>query len=293
MNIRFPIFMALLGFLVAPIAMASGVSVVILGDDSRIPLLQAFATDWHTAPVQTGSVIQLSDQLHKIKLIVPSKEATVFEMANASMNADYAIIVMDATAGPAAIIREHTILTRQTGVPALGLFVTNVKRLAQEKGAGELLAAEEREALEIFKIYALKGENAVIFSDYATPAAASGSAVIGIAPVTQWFRANVTPRKATPTTSAPAAEYECSIYLLTIQESRWTKSIPPGGDLRIWVDGQVSSGKAKTTAPIQPGDNATLSVSLNIPAKTQKGSRFFLEREGHLIGVGTVAKIDR
>jgi translation elongation factor EF-Tu-like GTPase len=44
---------------------------------------------------------------------------------------------------------------------------------------------------------------------------------------------------------------------------------------------------------MNPGDNGTLSLRLATAAPASKGSRFFITRGGHLVGIGTVAKIVR
>ena len=48
---------------------------------------------------------------------------------------------------------------------------------------------------------------------------------------------------------------------------------------------------AELPAPIQPGDATTLELRLAGEVTASPGTRFFLEREGQLVGAGTLVSL--
>jgi len=283
--------LAFMSFLVAQVAWGAEVKVVVLGDEARLKVMQSFSLLWKSTPKAIGSIMQLSDSGHQITLLVPLKEATIFEIANAAIKADFALVAMDSRTGPNDVFREHTILARQTSVPVVGVIISNTEQVAGAKNAQGLLDAKEREARDVFEMYAFKGNAITAFYDSQRASTGSRPAVIGMAATAEWLRQNVIQRKPQPQSAKGTLEYEAIVYLLSTEEAKSVKPIPSGGDLTIWIDGQDCSAKAQTTTAIQPGDNATIVLRFKTQVASQKGSRFFMVRDGHLIGVGTVSKV--
>ena len=88
---------------------------------------------------------------------------------------DGAILVVSAAAGPMPQTREHILLARQVGVPALAVFMNKVDQVDDE----ELLELVEMEIRELLSSYDFPGDDIPIVKGSALAALEGGDAAIG------------------------------------------------------------------------------------------------------------------
>ena len=88
---------------------------------------------------------------------------------------DGAILVVSAADGPMPQTREHILLARQVGVPALAVFMNKVDQVDDE----ELLELVEMEIRELLSSYDFPGDDIPIVKGSALTALEGGDAAIG------------------------------------------------------------------------------------------------------------------
>ena len=88
---------------------------------------------------------------------------------------DGAILVVSAADGPMPQTREHILLARQVGVPALAVFMNKVDQVDDE----ELLELVEMEIRELLSSYDFPGDDIPIVKGSALAALEGGDAAIG------------------------------------------------------------------------------------------------------------------
>jgi translation elongation factor EF-Tu-like GTPase len=213
----------------------------------------------------------------------------MMEVADLARSADLVLIVNDATHGPTPIIREHILVTRQLRIPSLGLMMSNIDEfLDTTDGDRELLDLVELELRETLDQYQASAGAVRRFYDSDALDAAVGPGALHRA-----IAEGAYPRQSPVAGgSVTGTLLRSEIYLLTVPEADQTQAIAPGDSVSLWIDGQSLEGVAELSATLQPGDNAALTIRLSEGLASTPGTRFFLERSGQLIGVGTVAALD-
>jgi elongation factor Tu len=112
-----------------------------------------------------------SDIRHYAHVDCPGHADYIKNMITGAAQMDGAILVVSATDGPMPQTREHILLAKQIGVPAIVVFINKVDMVDDE----ELIELVEAEVRELLSKYEFDGDNAAVIKGSATKALAAGS----------------------------------------------------------------------------------------------------------------------
>ncbi|KKP97270.1 MAG: Elongation factor Tu [Candidatus Moranbacteria bacterium GW2011_GWD2_36_12] len=113
-----------------------------------------------------------SDTRHYAHVDCPGHADYIKNMITGAAQMDGAILVVSATDGPMPQTREHILLARQIGVPAIVVFINKVDAVDD----AELVDLVEAEVRELLSKYEFDGDNAAVIRGSATQALAAGTA---------------------------------------------------------------------------------------------------------------------
>jgi len=116
--------------------------------------------------INTAHVEYESDKRHYAHVDCPGHADYVKNMITGAAQMDGAILVVSAADGPMPQTREHILLARQVGVPALVVFLNKCDLVDDE----ELLDLVEMEVRELLSSYEFDGDNVPIIKGSAVKA---------------------------------------------------------------------------------------------------------------------------
>ncbi len=116
--------------------------------------------------ISTAHVEYETDARHYAHVDCPGHADYVKNMITGAAQMDGAILVVNAADGPMPQTREHILLARQVGVPALVVFMNKVDQVDDE----ELLELVEMEVRELLSSYDFDGDNIPIIAGSALAA---------------------------------------------------------------------------------------------------------------------------
>ncbi|MFO1015596.1 MAG: hypothetical protein U1E50_17725 [Caulobacteraceae bacterium] len=214
--------------------------------------------------------------------------------ATQARTAHIALIAMDATEGPRALIREHLLITRQTRAPA-HLMVANIKALrgAAPSDAADLISSEIEEALALAALYLPEGHVPEVLFDEEMPGLDEMDWPHGLADAARFL--TVLPAAPKPRRELRLAHgATLAFYLLSAQERRGRSSqLEAGHHFLLWSEGKTSvarlGGSAQTY--FAPGADAEALFGFEEPLPMAEGSGVLLIRDETLIGVGAVKSL--
>ena len=125
--------------------------------------------------ISTAHVEYETDARHYAHVDCPGHADYVKNMITGAAQMDGAILVVNAADGPMPQTREHILLARQVGVPALCVFLNKVDQVDDE----ELLELVEMEIRELLDSYDFPGDDIPVVSGSALAAVENRDANIG------------------------------------------------------------------------------------------------------------------
>src|SRR5918997_1549145 len=125
--------------------------------------------------ISTAHVEYETKNRHYAHVDCPGHADYVKNMITGAPQMDGAILVVSAADGPMPQTREHILLARQVGVPALVVFMNKVDMVDDP----ELLELVELEVRELLKSYQFPGDDVPIIKGSALVALEGGDAAIG------------------------------------------------------------------------------------------------------------------
>jgi elongation factor Tu len=128
--------------------------------------------DTKTVTIAVSHVEYSSDNRHYAHVDCPGHADYVKNMITGAAQMDGAILVVSAADGPMPQTREHILLARQVGVPAIVVFLNKVD-LVEDK---ELLELVEMEIRDLLTKYEFPGDTTPIIKGSASKALACGDA---------------------------------------------------------------------------------------------------------------------
>ena len=134
--------------------------------------------------ISTAHVEYETDKRHYAHVDCPGHADYVKNMITGAAQMDGAILVVNAADGPMPQTREHILLARQVGVPAIVVFLNKVDTV-QDK---ELLELVEMEIRELLTSYQFPGDKIPIIKGSALKAI-GGDAELGIKPIEELMKA--------------------------------------------------------------------------------------------------------
>ncbi len=125
--------------------------------------------------ISTAHVEYETENRHYAHVDCPGHADYVKNMITGAAQMDGAILVVSAADGPMPQTREHILLARQVGVPAIVIFMNKVDQVDDE----ELLELVELEIRELLSSYDFPGDDIPIIKGSALAALEDGDAAIG------------------------------------------------------------------------------------------------------------------
>jgi len=125
--------------------------------------------------ISTAHVEYETENRHYAHVDCPGHADYVKNMITGAAQMDGAILVVSAADGPMPQTREHILLARHVGVPALAVFMNKVDQVDDE----ELLELVEMEIRELLSSYDFPGDDIPIVKGSALAALEGGDAAIG------------------------------------------------------------------------------------------------------------------
>ncbi len=125
--------------------------------------------------ISTAHVEYQTEKRHYAHVDCPGHADYVKNMITGAAQMDGAILVVSAADGPMPQTREHILLARQVGVPALVVFMNKVDQVDDE----ELLELVELEVRELLSSYDFPGDDIPIVKGSALVALENGDAKLG------------------------------------------------------------------------------------------------------------------
>jgi elongation factor Tu len=125
--------------------------------------------------ISTAHVEYETENRHYAHVDCPGHADYVKNMITGAAQMDGAVLVVSAADGPMPQTREHILLARQVGVPALAVFMNKVDQVDDE----ELLELVEMEIRELLSSYDFPGDDIPIVKGSALAALEGGDAAIG------------------------------------------------------------------------------------------------------------------
>jgi len=125
--------------------------------------------------ISTAHVEYETDNRHYAHVDCPGHADYVKNMITGAAQMDGAILVVNAADGPMPQTREHILLARQVGVPALVVFLNKVDQVDDE----ELLELVEMEVRELLSSYEFPGDDIPIVAGSALAAMEGNNEAIG------------------------------------------------------------------------------------------------------------------
>ena len=135
--------------------------------------------------INTAHVEYETEGRHYAHVDCPGHADYVKNMITGAAQMDGAILVVSAADGPMPQTREHILLARQVGVPALVVFLNKVDQVDDE----ELLELVELEVRELLSSYEFPGDDIPIIAGSALAALEGGDEAIGKAKVVELMAA--------------------------------------------------------------------------------------------------------
>eukprot|EP01033_Poteriospumella_lacustris_P003752 gene3750-2660_t len=169
-----------------------------------------------------------TDNRHYAHVDCPGHADYVKNMITGAAQMDGAILVVSAADGPMPQTREHILLARQVGVPALVVFLNKIDAVSDP----ELVELVEMEVRELLSFYEFPGDDIEIIKGSALAAATDGDATIGRDAILQLMEAV---ERSIPT---PVRETD-KTFLMPVED---TFSIAGRGTV---VTGRVEQGIVK------------------------------------------------
>merc|ERR1711938_458122 len=126
-----------------------------------------------------------STDRHYAHVDCPGHADYVKNMITGAAQMDGAILVVSAADGPMPQTREHILLARQVGVPALVVFMNKVDMVDDE----ELLELVEMEVRELLSSYDFPGDDIPVIKGSALAALENRDEAIGINSITELMAA--------------------------------------------------------------------------------------------------------
>ncbi len=125
--------------------------------------------------INTAHVEYETEARHYAHVDCPGHADYIKNMITGAAQMDGAILVVSASDGPMPQTREHILLARQVGVPAIVVFLNKVDQVDDE----ELLELVELEVRELLSSYEFPGDDIPIIKGSALAAIEDGDAAIG------------------------------------------------------------------------------------------------------------------
>ena len=235
---------------------------------------------------------------HYAHVDCPGHADYVKNMITGAAQMDGAILVVAGTDGPLAQTREHVLLARQVGVPAICVFMNKTDLVDDE----ELLDLVEMEIRDLLSSYDFPGDDIPIVRGSAREALTcedNNPSNPAYAPILELM--------AEVDAYIPTPERKADLPFLMPVEDVFTitgrGTVAPGrverGQLHTGDEVEIVGLKEEKSKSVvtgvemcMPGDNVVMNVELITPIAIEEGLRFAIREGGRTVGSGVVSGIN-
>ena len=262
---------------------------------------------------------------HYAHMDCPGHADYIKNMITGAAQMDGAILVVAATDGPMPQTREHILLARQVGVPAIVVFLNKCDMVED----AELLELVELEVRELLKSYQFPGDTIPVIKGSALQAlngdakwektidelmeAVDKNVPLPVRDIDKPFampiedifsisgRGTVVTGRVErgqvvckPGSITPHTKFKAEAYVLTKEEGGRHTPFFSGYRPQFYFRTTDVTGDMKLPAGVEmvmPGDNVSCEVTLITPVALEKGLRFAIREGGHTVGAGAVTEI--
>ena len=277
------------------LAKAGGAKAMSYADIDAAPEEKARGITINTAHVEYETAAR-----HYAHVDCPGHADYVKNMITGAAQMDGAILVVSAADGPMPQTREHVLLARQVGVPAMVVYLNKVDMVDDD----ELLELVEMEVRELLSNNSFPGDDIPIVRGSALAAVEGRDAPIGEDSINRLMTAVDTyiPQPARPIDQPFLMPVEDVFSISgrgTVVTGRVEKGIVKVGE-EVEILGLRNTQKSVVTGVEmfrklldqgQAGDNIKITVELITPIAMDQGLRFAIREGGRTVGSGVVAKI--
>src|SRR5438128_115129 len=226
-----------------------------------------------TVTIAVSHVEYQSDKRHYAHIDCPGHADFVKNMITGAAQMDGAILVVDASEGPMPQTREHILLARQVGVPAVVVFLNKVDLVDDP----ELLDLVEMEVRDLLNKYQFPGDKTPVIRGSTKKEEVERGMVL-----------------AKPGSITPHTDFKAEVYVLSKEEGGrhtpfFTNYRPQFYFRTTDVTGTVSLPQG--VEMVMPGDNVSVQIKLIAPLAMEKGQRFAIREGGRTIGAGRVSEV--
>src|SRR5437016_2146151 len=214
---------------------------------------------------------------HYAHVDCPGHADYIKNMITGAAQMDGAILVVAATDGPMPQTREHILLARQVGVPAIVVYMNKVDAVEDK----ELLDLVELEVRELLTKYEFPGDEIRIIRGSALKALEADPGERGQV-------------LAKPGSITPHTKFQAEAYVLTKEEGGRHTPFFNGYRPQFYFRTTDVTGVCtlpEGTEMVMPGDNVQVKVDLITPIAMDEGLRFAIREGGRTVGAGVVTKI--
>jgi elongation factor Tu len=277
--------------------------------------------------INTAHVEYETENRHYAHVDCPGHADYVKNMITGAAQMDGAILVVSAADGPMPQTREHILLARQVGVPAIVVYLNKCDQVDDE----ELLELVELEVRELLSAYEFPGDDIPVIKGSALQALEGGTGALGAPSILELMRSvdayipqperamdrpflmpiedvfSISGRGTVvtgrvergqvlckPGSITPHTKFDAETYVLTKEEggrhTPFFSNYRPQFFFRTTdVTGTIELPDG--TEMVMPGDNITMKVNLIAPIAMEEGLRFAIREGGRTVGAGVVAKV--
>ena len=277
--------------------------------------------------ISTAHVEYETEARHYAHVDCPGHADYVKNMITGAAQMDGGILVCSAADGPMPQTREHILLARQVGVPALCVFLNKVDQVDDE----ELLELVEMEIRELLDSYQFPGDDIPVVAGSALAAVENRDAAIGrekilelmaqvdsyipepervldkdfLMPIEDVFsiegRGTVATGRiergqviAKPGSVTPHTKFTGEVYVLSKDEGG--RHTPFFSNYRPQFYFRTTDVTGAVSLPdgvemVMPGDNVTITVELITPVAMEQHMRFAIREGGRTVGAGRIGEI--
>src|SRR5260370_385479 len=240
-----------------------------------------------TVTIAVSHVEYQSDKRHYAHIDCPGHADFVKNMITGAAQMDGAILVVDASEGPMPQTKEHVLLARQVGVPAIVVFLNKVNLV------------DDPELLDLVEMEVLKDNGQTVATDIEMFRKLLDSAKAGdnVGVLLRGTKKEEVERGmvlAKPGSITPHLHFKAEVYVLSKDEGGrhtpfFTNYRPQFYFRTTDVTGTVSLPTG--VEMVMPGDNVSVEIKVIAPVAMERGQRFAIREGGRTIGAGRVTEV--
>ena len=247
--------------------------------------------------INTRHVEYETEKRHYAHVDCPGHADYVKNMITGAAQMDGAILVVAASDGPLQQTREHVLLARQVGVPAIVVYLNKCDLVDDD----ELLELVEMDIRDLLNQYEFPGDDTPIIRGSAREALESTSTDINAPEYKSILELMHVVDEYIPTperkSDLPFLMPVEDVFSITGRGTVATGRVERGtvkvGDV-VEIVGLSDEKKSTTVTGVEmcrPGDNVDMTVELITPIAIEKGLNFAIREGGRTVGSGVVASI--